>query len=30
MTIIDDPLRPEKALSRPQRRAANECFDRTL
>ena len=30
LIIIDDPLKPEEALSRPQRRAANEWFDRTL
>jgi hypothetical protein len=30
MIIIDDPLKPEEALSQTQRRAANECFDDTL
>jgi hypothetical protein len=29
MIIIDDPLKPEEALSRTQRRAANEWFDHT-
>ena len=28
--IIDDPLKPEEALSRAQRQAANEWFDHTL
>ena len=28
--VIDDPLKPEEALSQAQRRAANECFDHTL
>jgi predicted phage terminase large subunit-like protein len=28
--IIDDPLKPEDALSQAQRRAANEWFDHTL
>src|SRR5262249_41796 len=28
--IIDDPLKPEEALSQTQRRAANEWFDHTL
>jgi hypothetical protein len=28
--IIDDPLKPEEALSETQRRAANEWFDHTL
>src|SRR5208337_3793050 len=28
--IIDDPLKPEEALSQAQRRAANEWFDHTL
>jgi predicted phage terminase large subunit-like protein len=28
--IIDDPLKPEEALSQSQRRAANEWFDHTL
>jgi hypothetical protein len=30
LIIIDDPLKPEEALSRAQRRAANEWFDHTL
>jgi hypothetical protein len=30
MIIIDDPLKPEEALSQAQRRAANEWFDHTL
>ena len=30
MIIIDDPLKPEEALSQTQRRAANEWFDHTL
>ena len=28
--IIDDPLKPDEALSQTQRRAANEWFDHTL
>jgi hypothetical protein len=28
--IVDDPLKPEEALSQTQRRAANEWFDHTL
>ena len=28
--IIDDPLKPDEALSQPRRRAANEWFDHTL
>ena len=28
--IIDDPLKPEEALSQAQRRSANEWFDHTL
>src|SRR5439155_21455452 len=28
--IIDDPLKPEEALSQAQRQAANEWFDHTL
>jgi len=28
--VIDDPLKPEEALSQAQRRAANEWFDHTL
>jgi len=28
--IIDDPLKPEEALSQAHRRAANERFDHTL
>ncbi len=28
--VIDDPLKPEEALSEAQRRAANEWFDHTL
>ena len=28
--IIDDPLKPEEALSQAQRRAANEWYDHTL
>ena len=28
--IIDDPLKPEEALSQTQRRAANDWFDHTL
>jgi hypothetical protein len=28
--IIDDPLKPEEALSQTQRRAANEWYDHTL
>jgi len=28
--IIDDPLKPEEALSQTQRQAANEWFDHTL
>ena len=30
LIIIDDPLKPEEALSEAQRRAANEWFDNTL
>jgi predicted phage terminase large subunit-like protein len=30
LIVIDDPLKPEEALSRAQRRAANEWFDHTL
>jgi len=30
LIIIDDPLKPEEALSQAQRRAANEWFDHTL
>jgi hypothetical protein len=30
MIIIDDPLKPEEAVSQTQRRAANEWFDHTL
>jgi predicted phage terminase large subunit-like protein len=30
LIIIDDPLKPEQALSQTQRRAANEWFDHTL
>ena len=29
MIIIDDPLKPEEALSQAQRRAANEWYDHT-
>jgi hypothetical protein len=28
--VIDDPLKPEEALSQAQRRSANERFDHTL
>ena len=28
--IIDDPLKPEEALSQAQRQAANDWFDHTL
>ena len=28
--VIDDPLKPEEALSQAQRRAANEWYDHTL
>jgi hypothetical protein len=28
--LIDDPLKPEEALSQAQRQAANECYDHTL
>ena len=28
--VIDDPLKPEEALSQAQRRSANEWFDHTL
>src|SRR3954469_20610112 len=28
--VIDDPLKPEEALSEAQRRAANEWYDHTL
>jgi hypothetical protein len=30
LIVIDDPLKPEEALSEAQRRAANEWFDHTL
>ena len=30
LVVIDDPLKPEEALSQAQRRAANEWFDHTL
>jgi hypothetical protein len=30
LIIIDDPLKPEEALSQTQRQAANEWFDHTL
>jgi hypothetical protein len=30
MIIIDDPLKPEEALSEAQRQAANEWYDHTL
>jgi predicted phage terminase large subunit-like protein len=30
LIVIDDPLKPEEALSQTQRRAANEWFDHTL
>lgn len=30
MIIIDDPIKPENALSEPMRRGANEWFDHTL
>src|SRR6266480_5700642 len=30
IVIIDDPLKPEEALSQTQRRAANDWFDHTL
>jgi predicted phage terminase large subunit-like protein len=30
LIVIDDPLKPEEALSRAQRQAANEWFDHTL
>jgi hypothetical protein len=30
LIVIDDPLKPEEALSQAQRRAANEWFDHTL
>ena len=30
LTIIDDPLKPEEALSQAQRLAANEWYDHTL
>ena len=30
LIIIDDPLKPDEALSQAQRRAANEWFDHTL
>ena len=30
LIIIDDPLKPEEALSQAQRRATNEWFDHTL
>jgi hypothetical protein len=28
--VVDDPLKPEEALSQIQRHAANEWFDHTL
>ena len=28
--VIDDPLKPEEALSQTQRQAANEWYDHTL
>ena len=28
--IVDDPLKPEEALSQSQRQAANEWYDHTL
>ena len=28
--VIDDPLKPEEALSQAQRQAANDWFDHTL
>jgi hypothetical protein len=28
--IIDDPLKPDEAVSESQRRKANECYDNTL
>jgi hypothetical protein len=30
LIVIDDPLKPEQALSQTQRRAANEWYDHTL
>jgi hypothetical protein len=30
MIIIDDPLKPEKALSQARRQAANEWYDHIL
>jgi hypothetical protein len=30
MIIIDDPLKPEEALSQAHREAANDWFDHTL
>jgi len=30
IAIIDDPLKPEEALSQTQRQAANDWFDHTL
>ena len=30
LIVIDDPLKPEEALSQAQRQAANEWFDHTL
>src|SRR5437899_12184999 len=30
LIIIDDPLKPEEALSQAQRQSANEWFDHTL
>ncbi len=30
LIVIDDPLKPEEALSQTQRQAANEWFDHTL
>ena len=30
LIIIDDPLKPEEALSQTQRQAANDWFDHTL
>jgi hypothetical protein len=30
LIVIDDPLKPEEALSQTQRQAANEWYDHTL
>ena len=30
LIVIDDPLKPEEALSQAQRRTANKWFDHTL